>query len=245
MLPLSCDHILQVSAKKMNIPFATDSGDCFDYKVIPFPTPQELDDAYAKHATRYHAYWIRIYGQPLAHTELQRLRAAAATDAEKSDVYGQLSREELAVLYPHMIGLEIIRHHHDNDTSHTQSNGGIVLRQGNTTHGIVVGAMQQARDGAVDLLIRPYECLEGRWLVYLLEGKVFNGFSLQHVRIADVVQLREISICVKGLRPQSVLLAIVSLPLSTPALTRTSQVYRHPANDLEKLVCCASAERAA
>ena len=188
--------------------------------------PTSLSPEYIDEATCSHAYWICIYGSPPEHEVLSRMRVDPSLTLEQREEFcTQLSKEELTILHPHMVGLEVIRHHEGNDLSEDAPFTG--TSGGRRTHGIVIASRQDPGSGDVELLLRPYQCTHGRWMVSLLEGGVMNGFSLQHVRYGKNVQLREISICVEGKRPNSTLRNIVQLH-DAPALAQKCRLYQHP-----------------
>jgi hypothetical protein len=199
--------------------------------------PSVINTAYLRSAVAHHAYWMRIYDTPPDHTVLQNNRTASennnlqlscdkAKDITKVsgkclEWWQALSATELSLLLPFMAGgLPVISHHDDNTN---QPADAIYTRN---VMGRVVAAAQHA-DGSVDVCIRPCNTVEGVWLCGLIESGCFQGISLHHIRNERTIQLREVSVCIQGMRPSTWLMAVIRLSDMKPMPT-SSVPYCHP-----------------
>jgi hypothetical protein len=74
------------------------------------------------------------------------------------------------------------------------------------------------------VLIKPHAAPEGELLAALLEFDIMRGASIQHIRDERYAQIREVSVCLMGKRPNTWLTAIVE---DNTVLKEGPRVYKH------------------
>lgn len=172
------------------------------------------------HAITYHRMWYVLYRDPPAdHDALEQRRMEGDEEAILA-----LSRLELSRTVDHMIGLPILHTHAGNDPSEDRQlpNGHRRL-----TLGVVTDSYQDPHNGTVYVQLRFFDSPEARVTVAQIETGLLRGISLQHIREGQVLQLREVSVCLLGRHPGSRLQYIVEVPTDEP-LDAQPWVYKHP-----------------
>ena len=179
--------------------------------------------SYIKSIVPFRGYWIRAYGEPMPHDQLKLLRTDTTNSQETTDMYSRMfSREELVTVAKHIVGIEVLHDHEDNSVRA----GG---EMGNMTMGCVVGAHVDPLSGSLDVLIRPYaNSYDGMRMCTFLEFGLLSSLSIQHNRIADYVQLCEVSICRLGKVKGTVLQSLVRIKEGLLPVVRSSSVYTIP-----------------
>ena len=162
-------------------------------------------------------FWIRAYGKPMEDVQLQELRERT-NDAK---YWRMFSKSELLTIKDNIVGLHILLDHQDN----SKRAGKVKTNQ---SIGRVVGSSIDQATGSLDVLLRPAQGGQGFKLCSLLELDLVVGFSLQHVRVGDFVQLREGSICILGKVEDTNLLSKITFLDSFPIPPAKTSVYVIP-----------------
>lgn len=155
-------------------------------------------------------YWFRVYNNPPEHSDVLARRYSADYNVAEP-AWGELSKQELGLCLPRFTGLEIIYNH-----------------EACYTMGKVVSAVQDADSGSVRVLVRPYECENGHRLATWMAFRTLEGMSLQHARFDTQIQLRELTVCMLGARPNTWLEHEVEFPDGTPSVDGATRPYSHP-----------------
>jgi hypothetical protein len=179
---------------------------------------------YLENSTKHHAYWLCIYKDPPTHEDVMRRRGMGGATADQA--FMDLSNTELRALLDKFPGTEILIDH-----------------KPQRTLGVIIEATQDPVSGTVRVLARPYNSEEGIRMAEMLEFGVMSGVSLQHIRQGDNIQVREVSLCTVGRRPETWHECTIVLSDAEQAhlrehefIQKESRMYQHP----EFVVSCAA-----
>lgn len=174
------------------------------------------------------AYKFRVYTRPPTFRELDALRHDPSLTAEERDFYQkELSREELGKMVPGMVGrLVLFNHIADAPGMESRSPEELAALGENRVQrealGYVAKAEQDPIDGSIYVYLVLFDNIEGRLAFNQHLRRVeqgtggAGGISLHHTRTGAVSRTREVSICYKGLRPETVYIETVRLASVPP-----------------------------
>jgi hypothetical protein len=178
---------------------------------------------YVQQCIQTRAYWLICYASPPDRASLEARRLDSnATREQRREAWKELCFEELSVLTPYFVGVEVIINHTGNDPELDPP-----LPQGcvRKTLGLITQSRQDPQTGTVYVLVKPYDGIEGFVLCALLEFNIMRGVSIQHVRARHCAQIREVSVCLQGKRSGTWLHSIV---LDSSKLDQCARAYTTP-----------------
>jgi hypothetical protein len=139
-------------------------------------------------------FWFRAYTRPLTRSELKKRVQSNDRDVQ-IHAMTEISKEDIIGMHAQGVyhGLEVLVDHEVSET------------KGYVTESRI------DREGSLDLLVRPFDNRAGKNLVnhILFYGK--RSCSLSHTRFRDEITLNELSVCMRGARPETTLRQVVHI----------------------------------
>jgi len=186
----------------------------------------------------HHWYRLRIYNEALPHATLQAaMKRPGITPAEFDFLEKELSREQIIVALPYLIGLRVTFDHEVNSEEQIRN----ATEYADVFHpcGVVTDYDWDDKLGNLDVYVQLYDNAEGWRACGNLETGRGCGASLYHRRVGNEITFREVSICIIGRREGTGLLEDGILEFhALPALTKGADApFRWPENvDYKKLL---------
>lgn len=153
-------------------------------------TRQQLKDYFVL-ASREHGYWFCVYDNAIPHKQLEE-RRNHTNEQVAFHANTELSVEELELVGTQILGLEVLEHHRPH-----------------ITLGVIVDYRLINNGSRMEILMRPFNTKEGRWMCKKIEYGLLNSCSLAHARLDEHIKLYEVSVCLEGARPNTTLCSIV------------------------------------
>jgi hypothetical protein len=160
------------------------------------------------------AYKFCIYENPKPHEELERLRWENERGFRTWSQ--ELSREELTILHPHLVGRPAFFEHLTNASDYEPMPFFVGLTGPRKSWGFISKTYQDPLSGSIYVWIVPHDTIEGRLAARQLETEHgAKGCSLQHTRhlINNWAQMNEVSLCKKGVREGTWFIGDETIPL--------------------------------
>lgn len=167
----------------------------------------------------YVGYEFCVYEHAPSQLELSKARYnLKLSEAKVQEAWQSLSREELQSKLQDFIGKPVLFEHLDNlvDTP-------VPRETPRLTRGQIAQARMDAK-GSVFVVIRPFQDWNGLRLCSDIEILGYRECSLYHERIGDQIFIIEVSICAKGLRPNTTLRRVL---LYKEPMSGESYVYKY------------------
>jgi hypothetical protein len=165
-------------------------------------------------------YEFLVYPNPLDHSIIYKgRRGKHLSQAERLSYRSELSHQELDALVDKFRGIPLLTDHQGNDANDMSTFHG----NPREAAGVVVD-VYWASEGLVNV-VQLYHSITGLAAATAIASGNMRCVSLQHVSIGDCIQIREISLCLRGKRSGARLLrirptAFTSLPSPGPYIER-------------------------